>query len=92
MKMFFFQFHFLNPKKNTDLDVGMLYHHAHKNYSKAIVQFSVIDTISVPGSETHTHTHAHTQAQAHTHTRLTAQVSRYPKGITNLDFNEARDR
>ena len=28
------------------------------------------------------HTHTHTQAQAHTHTRLTAQVSRYPKGIT----------
>ena len=22
----------------------------------------------------------------------TTQVSRYPKGITNLDFNEARDR
>jgi len=86
--MFFFQFHFLNPKKNTDLDVGMLYHHAYSIYSKAIVQFSVTDTISVPGSETYTHT----QAQAHTHTRLTAQVSRYPKGITNLDFNEARDK
>ena len=46
----------------------------------------------------YTHTHAHTHTHPHTHTRpfngplsVTTQVSRYPKGKTNLDFTEARD-
>jgi len=69
----------------------MLYHYAHSIYSKAIVQFSVTDTISVPGSETYTHTHTHTHPFNGPFSETT-QVSRYPKGITNLDFNEARDR
>ena len=57
-------------------------------------------------TRTHAHTHARTHARAHarTHARArartrafngpfsgTTRVSRYQKGKTNLDFNEARD-
>ena len=53
----------------------------------------------VPGQQkknTHTHTHARTHTYTHTHPfngpfSGTTQVSRYQKGKTNLDFNEARD-
>ena len=37
----------------------------------------------------HTHTHTHTFNGPFSRT---TRVSRYQKGITNLDFNEARDR
>ena len=49
-------------------------------------------------ARTHARTHTHAHTHTHTHTRAfngpfsrTTQVSRYQRGITNLDFTEARD-
>ena len=50
------------------------------------------------GSDVYVRTYVHTYTRTHTHTRLMAllpglpgRVSRYEKGKTNPDFNEARD-